>query len=103
MRLGVQWRLGRQDWLILLALSVLPLTYVPLRSHFGELVAMLAMTPILIFAPVGWFFAEMAATLAPSQELKSWFYGAGFSLGVFSFAYVCLANWRYHHPRKKHA
>ena len=64
---------------------------------------MLAMAPVLIFAPVGWFFAEMAGTLAPSPELKLWFYGVGFSLGVFSFGYLCLANWRYHHPRKKHA
>lgn len=103
MKLGIQWKLGRQDWLILIAISALPLAYVPLRSHYGDGVAMLAMTPTLLFAPIGWFFAEMAGTLAPSPELKPWFYGVGFSLGVLVFAYLCLANWRYHHPRKGHA
>lgn len=102
MKLGIQWKLGRQDWLILIAISALPLAYVPLRSHYGDGVAMLAMTPTLLFAPIGWFFAEMAGTLAPSPELKPWFYGVGFSLGVLVFAYLCLANWRYHHPRKGH-
>jgi len=103
MKLGIQWELDRQDWWLLVTISVLPLAYLPLRSYFGEGVALLAMTPVLIFAPVGWFFAEMAGTLAPSPELKPWFYGTGFCLGVFSSAYICLANWRFHHPRKKHA
>jgi hypothetical protein len=103
MKLGLHWKLERRDWLILAVISALPLVYVPLRSHYGEAIAMLAMTPTLLFAPVGWFFAEMAGTLAPSPELQHWFYGVGFSLGVFLFAYICLANWRYHHPRKTHA
>ena len=102
MKLGIRWGLARREWLLLIAISALPLAYIPLRSHFGEAIAMLAMTPVLLFAPVGWFFGEMAATLAPSSELKPLFYGAGFSLGVFAFAYICLANWRYHHPRKTH-
>ncbi|WP_200224375.1 hypothetical protein [Rhodoferax fermentans] len=100
MKLGIQWKLGRQDWLILIAISALPLAYVPLRSHYGEGVAVLVMTPTLPFAPIGWFFAEMASTLAPSPEMKPWFYGVGFSLGVLVCAYICLANWRYHHSRK---
>lgn len=103
MKLGFQWKIDGRDWCVLLAISVLPWAYFPLRLHFGEGVAMLVMTPLLIFAPVGWFFAEMAGTLAPSPELKPWCYGVGFSLGVFSFGYLCLANWRYHHPRRKHA
>lgn len=103
MKLDIQWKLDRRDGLILFAISVLPLAYLPLRSHFGEGVAMLAMTPVLIFAPVGWFFAEMAGALAPTPELKPWFYGAGFCLGVLSLGYLCMANWRYYHPRKKRA
>lgn len=101
MELGLYWKLDWRDWLVLVAISALPLAYVPLRAHVGEGIAMLAMTPTFPFAPIGWLFAEMAGTLAPSPELKPWFYGVGFSLGVFFFGYICLANWRYHHPRKK--
>lgn len=101
MKLGLHWKLERREWLILAAISVLPLLDVPLRSHYGKGVAMLVTAPALPFFPAGWFFAEMAVTLAPSAELKPLLYGIGFSVGVFLLAYICLANWRYHHPRKK--
>ncbi len=100
MRLGIQWKIDRRDWIFLTVVSLLPLLYLPLRSHFGEGIAMLAMTPVLLFAPVGWFFGEMAGVMAPLPELKRLFYVVGFCLGVFLFGYLCLANWRYHHPRR---
>lgn len=97
------WKLNYRSFLGLLAVSLYPLLYVSIRSAFGEGLAMFAMLPLVPILPFGWFGGEMLSTLAPSKELHLVYYGAGFSIGVFLMAYLCLVNWKYHQAKKQHA
>ncbi len=94
------WSLSWKNTIALIGIALSPLTYIPLRSWFGEGVAMLAAIPALPFLPIGWIGGKLLSVLAPNPALHLWFYGAGFSIGVFLIAYLCLVNWRYNRAKK---